>query len=184
MMSMYAMAAADGVERSREAPLRALFGDQAYDALADGEQSDLHYLGNDRLAPDFTLRDRSGRPFRLSDHRGKVIVLNFWSITCRPCVEELPSFTELTRLMAERDDVEIVTVSTDSGWDEVGSLFAGDARLRVLFDSEREVVTGMYGTRLFPETWIIDPQGVIRLRVDGARDWSSAYVRDIITSYL
>jgi len=54
----------------------------------------------------------------------------------------------------------------------------------VLFDPDRKIITGKFGTRLFPETWIIDPRGVVRLRVDGARDWSSALSVEAIKSFL
>src|SRR5260221_12745028 len=53
----------------------------------------------------------------------------------------------------------------------------------VLFDPESNVVSDKYGTTLYPETWIIDPQGVIRARFDGARDWSNAMVLDLIESF-
>jgi hypothetical protein len=51
-------------------------------------------------------------------------------------------------------------------------------------DRERTVVRERYGTVLFPETWIVDAQGVIRMRVDGAREWSSAVALDAIESFL
>jgi hypothetical protein len=64
----------------------------------------------------------------------------------------------------------------------VKSLFKPDSKLKVLFDPTKSVVREKYGTRLFPETWIIDPDGVIRVRVDGQRDWSSPMVLDMIQS--
>jgi hypothetical protein len=45
------------------------------------------------------------------------------------------------------------------------------------------VSRGKFGTRLFPETWIIDPEGVIRLRIDGRRDWSHPVAIQVIESY-
>ena len=56
--------------------------------------------------------------------------------------------------------------------------------LRVLMDRDRSVVRGQYGTVLFPETWVVDAEGVIRMRVDGAREWSSAVALDAIESFL
>ncbi|MCZ7681473.1 MAG: TlpA family protein disulfide reductase [Sandaracinaceae bacterium] len=106
----------------------------------------------------------------MSDHRGKVVVMNFWTVTCQPCVEEMPTLVQLSRILEERDDIELVTVSTDRDWDTVRTVVPEDAPMTVLLDPEREVVNGKFGTRLFPETWIIDPDGVIRLRVDGSRD--------------
>jgi peroxiredoxin len=182
LVYMFASAIADGQVRAHEAPMRALLGADAYGALASGERTSMHYMGNDRLAPDFTLRDRSGRAWRLSDHRGKVVVLNFWSITCPPCLEEMPTLVDLANLVDGRDDVELVSVSTDAGWREVASVFPRDMTLEVLFDPDKSVVRGKFGTRLYPETWFIDPDGVIRLRIDGPRDWSEPIVLELIDS--
>ncbi len=180
----YAHALADGETRRKETPLRALLGHGNYERLARGEKTEEHYLGNSLLAPDFTLPDQHGKPWRLSDQRGKVVVLNFWTLTCQPCVEELPSLLELSEILEHRDDIEVVALSTDKNWNEVRSLFPPGNRLRVLFDPERKVVRDKFGTRLFPETWVIDRRGVVRLRVDGRRDWSNPLTIDAIKSVL
>jgi peroxiredoxin len=179
----FARAMADGATRHRETPLRAVLGDDRYEALMDGEGGFPHYLGNDRRAPDFTLRDRRGRPFRLSDHRGRVVVLNFWSITCPPCLEEMPSVETLARIAGRWGDVDVVTISTDDSWDEVSPLIARDAQATYLLDPTDEVVVGKYGTRLYPETWIIDREGIVRFRYDGARDWSEPVMLGVIESF-
>ena len=182
LVYVFARAIAEGQVRAREAPLRAILGDEAYEELAEGERTEVHYLGNDRRAPDFTLRDENGDPWKLSDHRGKVVILNFWSITCRPCVEEMPTLLALGDMIEGRDDVELVTITVDESWAEVSRLFPRDKNLEVLFDPDKEVVGAKFGTRLYPETWFIDPEGIVRLRVDGPRDWSSPVVLDLIES--
>lgn len=164
---------AEGELRRREVPIRAMLGDEVFEAFRDGEQPKQHYYGNDKVAPDFTLLDKDGKEWNLKQHRGKTIVLNFWTITCQPCVEEMPSFEQLALLAKERGDFEVVTISTDRGWSDVASLFKPSSQLKVLFDPDKAVVRGKFGTRLYPETWIIDAEGVIRARVDGGRDWSA-----------
>ena len=139
---------------------------------------------DDRLAPDFALPAQDGSTWRLSEQRGKVVILNFWTVTCQPCIEEMPTLVELSSTLRGRGDVELVTISTDRDWDTVRTIVADDAGLKVLLDRDRAVVRGKFGTRLYPETWVIDPEGVIRLRVDGSRDWSSPVVLDMIEGYL
>lgn len=138
------------------------------------------YLGADRRAPPFNLKDLDGRPVSLDSLKGKVVVLNFWSKTCGPCLEEMPSFAELAQIVADRSDVVVLAVSIDEGPADVTptlqTVLRGPAPFRVLFDPDAKVVTGEYGTRLFPETWILDKKGVIRARFDGAREWNSATV--------
>jgi peroxiredoxin len=203
LVFFFASAFADGEVRRSEMPLRALLGSRAYDALVAGEDSPQHYLGRppapswaarlagrsarageDRRVPDFDLPARDGSTWRMSERRGKVVILNFWTVTCQPCVEEMPTLIELSRILRGRDDVELVTISTDRDWDTVRTVVPDDAPLTVLLDPDRAVVRDKFGTRLYPETWVIDPEGIIRLRVDGMRDWSSPIVLDVIESYL
>lgn len=169
--------------RYRQAPLRALFGDEVYERLSSGAKSGKHYLGAELLAPDFELPDRHGKPWRLRQHRGRLVLLNFWSITCRPCIEEMPSLLELGGIAAEWGDVEVVTVSIDRDWKTVQALFPKQVPVTVLFDAKRQVVTRRFGTRLFPETWLIDRQGVIRWRFDGPQNWASPLLVDVIEAY-
>ena len=146
------------------------------------------YAGRNRLAPDFELTDVDGAKVRLSQFRGKTVVLNFWTTTCQPCLEEMPSLAELAKVLKDRKDVVVLTVSTDATKEIAVSALHTILRdtktpFFVLLDSESSIVQGKYGTSLFPETWIIDRKGVIRARFDGARDWSNAMVLDLIESF-
>jgi peroxiredoxin len=147
-----------------------------------------NYAATNRTAPDFELPSASGpaKSVRLSDYRGKVVVLNFWTKNCRPCLEEMPSFAELAASLSSNRDVAFVTVSTDETADDVRgtlrSVLGGDPPFATGVDPEAAVVRDKYGTHLYPETWLIDPRGVIRARFDGAREWTSPIVRDLITS--
>ena len=142
------------------------------------------YAGMNRKAPDFELPDMEGRKVRLSSFRGKTVIVNFWTKTCKPCLEEMPALAELAKVARGRKDLVVLTVSTDEGPDDVRDtlkvvLQGAEPPFPVLFDHESEVVGGKYGTKLFPETWFIDPNGVIRARFDGARDWTDAIALEI-----
>jgi peroxiredoxin len=143
------------------------------------------YAGSDRVAPDFELPDMNGQPVRLSSFRGKTVVLNFWTKTCGPCLEEMPSVAELARIAQGRGDFVVLTVSTDDGPEAVKDTLRvtlnGDPPFPVLFDPEMNVVNGRFGTRLFPETWIIDKDGTIRARVDGGKDWSTPLAIEVVS---
>ncbi|HKU41876.1 MAG TPA: TlpA disulfide reductase family protein [Polyangiales bacterium] len=184
LLFIFARAMTDAEVRRREAPLRAMLGDGAYEALSRGEKTELHYLGDGLRAPDFELKDKSGKLWKLSDQRGKVVVMNFWSVTCQPCVEEMPSLVNLADTVRRRKDIELVAISTDKDWSAVGAIFPPGSRLKVLFDPERKVTKDKFGTKLYPETWVIDKGGVVRLRVDGPRDWGSALSLEAIERFL
>jgi len=69
-------------------------------------------------APDFALMDASGKTVRLSDYRGKVVLLNFWATWCAPCKAEVPWFVDLQKTY--EDDLVVLGVSFDEdGWDSV-----------------------------------------------------------------
>jgi len=144
------------------------------------------YAGQNRTVPDFELADLSGKRVRLSSFfaKKKPVVLNFWTKTCKPCLEEMPSVANLARIVA-KDGVQVVTISTDEGPDAVRDhlqvvLEGKEPPFAVLFDPDAEIVAGKFGTTLFPETWLVDGDGVIRARVDGARDWTSPFALELI----
>jgi peroxiredoxin len=142
------------------------------------------YMAAERRAPGFALKDMRGNTVTLESLRGKVVVLNFWSKTCGPCLEEMPDLADLTKILADRSDVAVIAVSVDEGVEDVRptlqTVLRGDPPFTVLFDPDSSVVGNKYGTHLYPETWFIDKRGVIRARFDGAREWSNSLVVNYI----
>ena len=143
-----------------------------------------NYAGYEKKAPSFTLKDTKGHDVSLESYRGKVVVLNFWTKTCGPCMEEMPEIADLARILKPMKDVAVVTVSTDETAQEANDVLKAvlkeDPPFPVLMDPELTVVRDKFGTSLYPETWIIDKNGVIRARFDGAREWSNATVVELV----
>ena len=144
-----------------------------------------NYAGFERKAPSFTAKDIKGRDVALDSYRGKVVVLNFWTKTCGPCMEEMPEVADLARILKPMNDVAVVTVSTDDSPEDAAATLKSVLReseppFAVLVDPDAKNVSGKYGTSLYPETWIIDKNGVIRARFDGAREWSNAAVVQMV----
>jgi thiol-disulfide isomerase/thioredoxin len=132
-----------------------------------------------RLAPEFALPNLDGTVRKLSDYQGRAVILNFWTKTCGPCLEELPSLAELGKVAKGKQKISVVTICTDDTAEDargtLKSVLGTDhAPFEVLMDPDSTVVADKYGTKLYPETWFIDPRGVIRARVDGARNWDNA----------
>jgi len=143
-----------------------------------------NYAGANRRLPSFSLPDLHGQQVTSDSLRGKVVVLNFWTKTCGPCLEEMPEIAELAKILRDRKDVAVVTISIDDGpaavKDTLKSILREEPPFSVLFDPESQVVGAKFGTHLFPETWIIDKRGVIRARFDGAREWGSSGVVELV----
>ena len=143
-----------------------------------------NYAGYEKKAPSFTLKDINGKDVAIESYRGKVVVLNFWTKTCGPCMEEMPDVADLSRILHPMNDVAVVTVSTDETADDaratLKSVLREEAPFPVLMDPDAKVVREQFGTSLYPETWIIDKDGVVRARFDGKREWSSATVVELV----
>lgn len=122
-------------------------------------------------APEFTLQD-ADRKLSLSDYRGKVVLLNFWATWCPPCIAEMPDLIALQDKMKDRG-VVVVGVSIDADEDAYHKFLK---QYKVNFvtvrDEDRKTPT-LYGTFGWPETYIIDRQGVVRRKFIGAADWTS-----------
>ena len=125
-------------------------------------------------APDFTVRD-SDRTVTLSQFKGQVVVLNFWATWCPPCIEEMPSLVQMQERMKSKG-VTVLAVSVDV--DESNyRRFLREHKVNLLTVRDAdEKSTNLYGTFKFPETYIIDRNGIVRRKFIGAVDWTEPEV--------
>jgi peroxiredoxin len=121
--------------------------------------------------PEFTLPAPNGRSVSLSDFRGKVVMVHFWATWCPPCVEELPTLAKMNQSLAGKD-FELLAVSVDEGGADAVTSFMqrNNLNVPVLLDTSH-AVSSQYGTYKFPETYILDREGIVRYKVIGPRDW-------------
>jgi peroxiredoxin len=130
-------------------------------------------------APQFTVQD-SDRTVSLSDLKGKVVVLNFWATWCPPCVEEMPSLIQMQQRM-ENKGVIVLAVSVDDDQSNYQK-FLRDNRVNLLTVRDADQKSNnLYGTFKFPETYIIDRNGVVRRKFIGPVDWTQADVLDYLS---
>ena len=125
------------------------------------------------LAPKFTLRNLRGNLEGLDDHAGKVIVVNFWATWCAPCVKEMPSFETLYRRFRSQG-LTVLAVSLDKDRSAKVQEFVDKYKLSfpVLLDTEG-VAEKLYPSFTIPFTYVLDKQGRVAARIDGAKDWES-----------
>lgn len=127
-----------------------------------------------RVAPDATFYDHDGKPVRLSDYHGKIVLLNFWATWCGPCIEEAPSLDALAaRLRNDLPDVVVLAPALDDEGFPAIDPFVEKLRLSnltVVHDKKKDAFK--FGTRKLPETWLISREGEIIERFVGALDWS------------
>jgi peroxiredoxin len=126
-----------------------------------------------RRAEDFTIPTSPDGTFRLSEHRGKVVMLNFWATWCPPCLEEMPALERLYR--RHRDaGFSLLAVSLDTDGAKIAPFVARRGLSFPVGLDPRTKVAELYGVRHLPSTFILDREGNIAAVALGAREWDSA----------
>src|SRR5262245_15527519 len=125
-------------------------------------------VGSGKIAPDFDLNDSQGTPIRLSDYKGRVVLLNFWATWCHGCVLEIPWFIEFQERYKD-SGLSVIGVSMDEGWKPVKTFLAGkDVNYPVAIDNKG--LAKLYGLSAMPMTLLIDRSGEIAASYIGVVD--------------
>ncbi len=108
---------------------------------------------------DFELEDMKGKKLKLSQLRGKVVVLNFWFIECKPCVMEMP---ELNELVTEFKGNEVIFLAIGVNKKEQLKKFLKKTEFKYKVLSNGQSVSDSYGIKGFPTNLIIDQNGIVQ----------------------
>jgi len=113
-----------------------------------------------KMAPDFVLDDASGKPVKLSDFRGKVVLLNFWATWCAPCRIEIPWFVEFQRTHQNAGFTTLGISLDEDGWDAVKP-YVDQQKINYRVMVGNDDVAQLYGAASLPTTFLIDKSGRI-----------------------
>jgi len=135
--------------------------------------------GSQRI--EFALPDLAGKGQTLP--QGEVVLLNFWATWCPPCRKEIPSMVQLHERLGT-SGLKIVAVSVDSRRDDL-TTFVKEYQMpfQVLHDAD-SAISHRYGVFRYPESFLIDRDGVILEHMVGAVDWMSPPVLAMIEAAL
>ena len=116
---------------------------------------------NLKAAPDFALKDANGANVKLSDYRGKVVLLNFWATWCGPCKVEIPWFVEFEQQYKNKGFDVLGIAMDDDGWKAVKP-FVEERKMnyRVVLGND-SVATSYGGIDSLPTTFVINQDGRI-----------------------
>ncbi len=124
--------------------------------------------------PDFRLEKLDGTSFKLSEHEGKITIINFWASWCNPCVEEFPSMIKLVDHFG--DKLQIIAVSTDDDKKDIANFLKAfglpKPGFEVVWDKNKEAMK-QFGIEKVPESFLVDKDGKLIRKVLGIENWSN-----------
>jgi thiol-disulfide isomerase/thioredoxin len=135
-------------------------------------------------APDLSFTARSGEAKHLADFRGRLVLVNLWATWCVPCVEEMPA---LDRLQANLgSDLTIIAISEDRRGAEIVDPFLAKTGIKhlAIFLDPKSTALNEFAVQGLPTSFLIDRDGMIRGKLEGAAKWDEAPMLAIWQRYI
>src|SRR5438309_5102541 len=118
-------------------------------------------------APEIVLKDLQGRDVKLSNLRGKVVLVNFWATWCKPCKEEMPAMQASYDKLRDKGFVVLAVNELEDTARVAEHIRTHGHTFEVVMDHNNQVAN-MYGVVGLPASFLIDPQGIVRERIAGS----------------
>jgi thiol-disulfide isomerase/thioredoxin len=135
-------------------------------------------------APAVSFVDLTGNTVNLSEFTGKIVLVNLWATWCEPCLREMPSLARMQLRLG--DKITVVAVSEDRGGSKTVEPFIDKLELKSIktYLDPKSTAERAFKVRGLPTSFLIDRQGRILGRVEGAAEWDSPELLDILKSFL
>jgi len=171
-------------ETAAEAPGPASAGGVSRD-LATGTLAAFLVRPEPKPLPDIAFQDGAGKPLKLSDWKGRVVLINLWATWCAPCRKEMPDLAGLQKELGS-DQFEVVAISVDRKGAEASSAFlkeTGADNLKLYVEPTTAIVGELQSAGL-PATILVDRQGREIGRLLGPADWASPEAQALVRAAL
>ena len=161
-------------------------GEQNLNGLAQGDMAKLELAKAPAATPDIALEGPDGKPIKLSDLKGQVLVVNLWASWCAPCAKEMPTLARLQAAYAGKP-VKVVAISLDKGAGDIDK-----ARARIAQNAPLGFYHGPYDiafalappVEALPTTVFYDRSGHERARLTAPADWTKPEARALVDRLL
>src|SRR5262245_19180896 len=147
------------------------------------KELDLIQPARTKLADDFDVATPKQGSFRLSEYRGKPVMVNFWATWCPPCLEEMPALERLYRRHRDAGFV-LVAVSLDADPGKVQEFLTRHHLTFPVGLDPKTRVAELYGVRALPSTFIVDRQGSLSALALGPRAWDNDASNSLIEALI
>lgn len=129
--------------------------------------------------PNVYFKDGDGKTIDLASLKGKVIFINFWATWCPPCIAEMPSINSLHSKFKDNEKVVFLMVDVDGNYQKSDS-FMKKHQYDLAVVSPASEIPPVFMQGAVPTTVILDPEGKMVYRQEGAADYSSAEMTEMI----
>ena len=138
--------------------------------------------GTGDMPPEGVFAGPDGKPVKLADFAGKVVILNFWATWCPPCLAEMPTLAKLaTSLKGQPAQVVVLSVDNAKATDKAKAVIAANAPLKFYQDASGAYpFTFSPPVQTYPATYLIDKTGRIRVVAPAPKEWDSPRIRKVI----
>ena len=135
-------------------------------------------------APAVSFVDLTGNTVNLSEFTGKIVLVNLWATWCEPCLREMPSLARMQLRLG--DKITVVAISEDRGGSKTVEPFIDKLELKSIktYLDPKSTAERAFKVQGLPTSFLIDRQGRILGRVEGAAEWDSPELLDILKSFL
>ena len=132
-------------------------------------------------APEIVLKDLQGRDVKLSDLRGKIVLVNFWATWCKPCKEEMPAMQASYDKLRDKGFVVLAVNELEDTARVAEHIRTHGHTFEVVMDHNNQVAN-MYGVVGLPASFLIDPQGIVRERISGSL-LTESHIEEMVKKY-
>src|SRR5438132_1938737 len=132
-------------------------------------------------APEIVLKDLQGRDVKLSDLRGKVVLVNFWATWCKPCKEEMPAMQASYDKLRDKGFVVLAVNELEDTARVAEHIRTHGHTFEVVMDHNNQVAN-VYGVVGLPASFLIDPQGIVRERISGSL-LTQSHIEEMVKKY-